>query len=119
MSATATSMYDFIETFAIREPYNDIHPLSQQLVQRPRSSVADLAARPSCAFYFGANNAVTPDAARFTSAGTAGASVIFNAMSALRRNETWHHNGARVGERRRRRAWHGISKCWMDARSCA
>ena len=32
MSATATSMYDFIETFAIREPYNDIHPLSQKLV---------------------------------------------------------------------------------------
>jgi hypothetical protein len=25
-------MYDFIETFAIRVPYNDIHPLSQQLV---------------------------------------------------------------------------------------
>ena len=41
------------------------------------------------------------------------------AMPALRRNETWHHNGARVGERRRRRAWHGTSKCWMGARSCA
>ena len=43
MSATATSMYDFIETFAIREPYNDIHPLSQQLVHHDICDMRELA----------------------------------------------------------------------------
>jgi hypothetical protein len=43
MSATATSMYDFIETFAIRVPYNDIHPLSQQLVHNDISAMREMA----------------------------------------------------------------------------
>jgi hypothetical protein len=43
MSATATSMYDFIETFAIREPYNDIHPLSQQLVHNDICDMREMA----------------------------------------------------------------------------
>ena len=43
MSATATSMYDFIETFAIREPYNDIQPLSQQLVHNDICDMREMA----------------------------------------------------------------------------
>jgi hypothetical protein len=43
MSATATSMYDFIETFAIRVPYNDIHPLSQQLVHNDICDMREMA----------------------------------------------------------------------------
>jgi hypothetical protein len=45
MSGTATSMYDFIETFAIREPYNDIHPLSQQLVHNDICDMREMARR--------------------------------------------------------------------------
>ena len=43
MSATATSMYDFIETFAVRVPYNDIHPLSLQLVHNDICDMREMA----------------------------------------------------------------------------
>jgi len=43
MSATATSWQDFIEAFAIRVPYNDIHPLSQQLVHHVICDMREMA----------------------------------------------------------------------------
>ena len=43
MSATASSWQDFIEAFAIRVPYNDIHQLSQQLVHNDISAMCEMA----------------------------------------------------------------------------
>lgn len=40
MSATITTLHDFVEALAIRVPYDDIHPMSQCFMHEDISSSA-------------------------------------------------------------------------------